>query len=244
MPDALEITDEQEQATPGLLSEGVSLRRVPLAWHAPLPEPSFGNKPAFTFLEGEPLRPEFDWAGEISRHVGTLVHREIERILRRGLDRTTNESIEPTRYHPELAELGVPDEFIPVAAGRVAAAITRMLQDERGRWLLAGDTLHRESSSELALSGWQRGELVNAVIDRTFVDKSGIRWIVDFKTSTHEGGGLEGFLANEESRYRPQLTRYAQLMRAYRPHEPIKTALYFPLLGVWREVEWGERYAR
>jgi hypothetical protein len=212
---------------------------VPLAWQAPPPERSFGNKAALAFVEDEPLRPEFDWVGETSRHVGTLVHREIERILRSGLA-ASNKSADPNRYHAELTELGVPVEFIPMAASRVAAALARMLRDERGRWLLAGNDVHRESSSEFALSGWLHGELVNAVIDRTFVDRNGTRWIVDFKTSTHEGGGLEAFLANEEARYRPQLTRYAHLMRAYRPHEPIKTALYFPLLGVWREVEWGE----
>jgi hypothetical protein len=142
------------------------------------------------------------------------------------------------RYQPELVELGVPAHFVSDAATRVAGAVKRMLNDERGRWLLAGDDVHRESKTEFALSGWQRGELINAVIDRTFVDTHGIRWIVDFKTSTHEGGGLETFLANEEARYRPQLARYADLMQAYRPNEPIKTALYFPLLGVWREVEW------
>jgi hypothetical protein len=174
----------------------------------------------------------------MSRHVGTLVHREIERILRRGLDSFAAEHIDPMRYQSELVELGVPTHFVSDAATRVTNAVTRMLNDERGRWLLAGDDVHRESKSEFALSGWQRGELVNIIIDRTFVDANGIRWIVDFKTSTHEGGGLEGFLANEEARYRPQLTRYAQLMRAYKANEPIKTALYFPMLGVWREVAW------
>jgi len=233
-----EFAFSEEAEEPRVPYDDIALRRVPLTWQAPLPEPGFGNTAALTFVEGELLRPEFDWAGETSRHIGTLVHREIERILRGGLAQVSDEAIESERYHAELAELGVPAEFIPTAALRVATAIARMLRDERGRWLLAGDDVHRESSAELALSGWQRGELVNAVIDRTFVDTNGVRWIVDFKTSTHEGGGLDAFLANEEARYRPQLTRYANLMRAYRPNEAIKTALYFPLLGVWREVEW------
>jgi len=60
---------------------------------------------------------------------------------------------------------------------------------------------------------------------------------VDFKTSSHEGGGLEDFIASEVVRYRPQLARYTRLMRAYKPHEFIRAALYFPVLGVWREVD-------
>jgi ATP-dependent helicase/nuclease subunit A len=79
-------------------------------------------------------------------------------------------------------------------------------------------------------------DIVNGVIDRTFVTQDGTRWIVDFKTSTHEGGGLEEFLNNEVVRYRPQLERYAKLMTGYRSQERVKAALYFPLLGAWREV--------
>ncbi len=61
--------------------------------------------------------------------------------------------------------------------------------------------------------------------------------IVDFKTSTHEGGGLQKFLDEEVIRYTPQLQRYAELMRLWRPAERIRMALYFPLLGAWREVD-------
>ena len=93
-----------------------------------------------------------------------------------------------------------------------------------------------EPASELALSGVVDDQIIGGVIDRTFIDASGTRWIVDFKTSTHEGGGLEQFLDEEVARYRPQMTRYRQLMRLYRPDEPIRAALYFPLLRQWREV--------
>ncbi len=82
-----------------------------------------------------------------------------------------------------------------------------------------------------------RGQVVQRIIDRTFLDDRGVRWIVDFKTSTHEGAGLEEFVSREVERYAPQLRRYASLMQAYKPNEPIKAALYFPLLKEWREVE-------
>ena len=75
--------------------------------------------------------------------------------------------------------------------------------------------------------------LVSVVVDRTFVD-GGVRWIVDYKTSSHEGAGLDEFLDREQQRYRPQLERYAALIGRLGP-EPVRLGLYFPLLSGWRE---------
>jgi ATP-dependent helicase/nuclease subunit A len=130
----------------------------------------------------------------------------------------------------------VPPDRCEAACERVIAAMERTLGDERGRWLLGIDSGIRDAASELAISGVVDGQILEGVIDRTFLDESGQRWIVDFKTSTHEGGGLEAFLDEEVVRYRPQLERYARLMRAYRPDQTVRAALYFPVLRQWREV--------
>ena len=95
---------------------------------------------------------------------------------------------------------------------------------------------HRDARSELALSGIRAGQVVNAVIDRTFVDAQGIRWVVDFKSSPHEGGDVERFLDEEARRYEAQLRRYAHLARGLGP-EPVRAGLYYPLLAAWREVD-------
>jgi ATP-dependent exoDNAse (exonuclease V) beta subunit len=71
-------------------------------------------------------------------------------------------------------------------------------------------------------------------LDRSFVDASGVRWIVDYKTGLREGGDPEGFLDQERERYRPQLDRYAQLLRALENRE-VRCGLYFPLMRGWRE---------
>jgi ATP-dependent exoDNAse (exonuclease V) beta subunit len=81
------------------------------------------------------------------------------------------------------------------------------------------------------------GEYMEFVIDRTFRDRDGQRWVVDYKTSSHEGGDVEGFLTREQERYRTQLDRYAALMRML-DAEPVRRGLYFPLLKGWRE--WGD----
>jgi ATP-dependent exoDNAse (exonuclease V) beta subunit len=73
------------------------------------------------------------------------------------------------------------------------------------------------------------------IIDRCFVDTDGSRWIIDFKTSSHEGGDLDSFLQQELERYRPQLEQYVALAAQLGP-EPVRAALYFPLLGEFREM--------
>ena len=61
-----------------------------------------------------------------------------------------------------------------------------------------------------------------------------MRWIVDYKASTHEGADLEAFLDREQERYRKQLEQYAALMQML-DHREIKLGFYFPLLKGWRE---------
>ena len=71
------------------------------------------------------------------------------------------------------------------------------------------------------------------------VDEADTHWIVDYKTSTHEGGDLERFLSEETRRYRPQLEKYAELYSKYAGVEP-RCALYFPLLQEFVEISLSE----
>ena len=208
------------------------LRRLPAHWRPgePPPAPRIESRG----LPRAPLEAavEFDWATETARHVGTVVHRELQRIARDGVRPDPAGTRLRRRWLDELAELGVPAERRAAAVERVATAVERTLAHERGRWLLDGT--HRESVTELALTGPLGGEVMRVVIDRTFVDAAGVRWIVDYKTSSHEGAGLEEFLDREQERYRPQLERYATLVRRLGPG-PVRLGLYFPLLTAWRE---------
>ena len=87
---------------------------------------------------------------------------------------------------------------------------------------------------EWALTGIAEGQLVRGVVDRSFIDSSGTRWIVDYKTSSHEGGELDTFLDREMIRYRGQMDRYARLL-AGMEQRPLRIGLYFPLHPAWRE---------
>lgn len=70
-------------------------------------------------------------------------------------------------------------------------------------------------------------------------DIQGIRWIIDYKTGSHEGSDVNAFLDNEQNRYRGQLEKYAALMQQWDnqsgKRHAIRLGLYFPLIGGWRE---------
>jgi hypothetical protein len=79
---------------------------------------------------------------------------------------------------------------------------------------------------------------VNVIIDRSFIDSEGIRWVIDFKTSSPHGDDLEAFVAAELALYRPQLEKYVALASGLGP-EPVRAALYFPRLALFREFRVG-----
>jgi ATP-dependent helicase/nuclease subunit A len=209
------------------------LRRLPVDWKLPSAPAGPPLPPRRAERVLQPQRPEFDWATETARHVGTVVHGALQRWARAGAfpDEDMLAASGPL-FTIELAELGVPQSRLAGAAARVQQALSQTLADPRGRWLF--DASHRDAAAELSLTGRIDDELVSVVVDRTFIDASGTRWIVDYKTSVHEGGGLDSFLNAEQTRYRVQLERYARLMQALGP-ERIRVGLYFPLFPAWRE---------
>jgi ATP-dependent helicase/nuclease subunit A len=178
--------------------------------------------------------PEFSWVGETARHIGTVVHAALESYAAVS-DLPTKAAIEAERdfYIYQLRRHGVPEGDLPRATSIVIEALTRTVSSARGRWIFAAE--HHDARSEWALTGIAAGRLTNVVIDRTFIDSDGKRWVIDFKTSRHEGGGLDAFLEQEMARYRAQLETYVALARGI-DTTPVRAGLYFPLLDVFREL--------
>ena len=212
---------------------GVPLSRLKADWQpasAPPAVPVRQLPPAY--LAPEPL--EFSWVRETQRDIGSVVHAWLARLTRLPrLPAAADLENERGAVLAELGRAGIAQSEQARAAELILKSLRQTLSDERGRWILGG--AHREAYSEWELSGVSGGRLRNVKIDRSFIDESGVRWVIDYKTSSHEGGDLEGFLAREVERYRPQLEGYLELARALGP-ERVRAALYFPLLGEFREV--------
>jgi ATP-dependent exoDNAse (exonuclease V) beta subunit len=219
-------------------SPGVRLQRLPDDWLPPPAEdPLRAGASADTGLAPEELA--FEWVTAAGRYAGTVVHEELERAGRLGLDALgTALETRSGSWRRRLRELGLAEEQLDAMVARVHRALANTLADARGRWLF--DPSHAEARSELALTARLGGEVVVTVMDRTFVDARGVRWIVDFKTGSHEGADLEGFLDRERERHAPQLERYAAVLRLLEPAREIRLGLYFPLHAGWREWSPGE----
>ena len=231
--EALPLPDADEESAAATPLEQ-QLRRVAGDWSPPpLPTgPSLAMKGRATASEQQVV---YEWAGDRVRHTGTLVHRILERIARDGIAAWPVERIESLPLQQRLRAMGLPEEECAEAADDAMQAITQALSSQTGLWLLDA---HDDARCEWSLGGVDEGELVSLSIDRSFVDGDGVRWIIDYKTSTHEGGDTESFLANQRERYRAQLERYARVVGRLEDR-PQRVALYFPLQDAFIDWEPG-----
>lgn len=208
------------------------LRRVEAGWETPSPEQALRWREEG--IEEEAERHTYDWVSETSRHVGVAVHAWMMKIASDGVERWDERRVASCEaaIRVQLETLGVPPDELAAAAERTRRALAGALADERGRWVL---TRHAEDRRELGVTAVEGGTVRSYRVDCTFVDSQGRRWVIDFKTSSHEGAGVEAFLDEEQRRHRSQLERYARFMAD--GEEPVCLGLYFPLLGAWREWE-------
>ncbi|MDJ0741578.1 MAG: UvrD-helicase domain-containing protein [Gammaproteobacteria bacterium] len=224
---ALEPPAEQPRAVP---ADAPPLYRLAADWAPDWARLGAPPDPVATAAD-PPTTIEFDWAGDSARLVGTLVHRWLERIADDGIDDWPAARVDELtpRLRIGLRHLGVDPSELDAALDKTQRALRQTLDDETGRWILSA---HRDARCEWPLTVHDDGAQ-RYVIDRSFVDDSGTRWIIDYKTGEHLDGDREAFLDAEQQRYRQQLLDYAAIVRRFESR-PIRLALYFPLFADWR----------
>ena len=116
---------------------------------------------------------------------------------------------------------------LKAAADVVTSALKNTLMDERGRWLLGPQA---ESRTEYRVRVHTKEGVRTYVVDRTFRAVDGARWVIDYKTSRHEGSEVDTFLDRERARYAEQLKMYREALQTSH------AGLYFPLLRGWRQL--------
>ena len=230
LPDGVEDAVEDEVRIP-------ELQRLPPT--TPAPEwPAAGDAAAAETdadserLAGDAVPARFGWNGEAVRQLGLLFHRVAEGCANRGADELPDPESLRDRLRAELAWTGLTEPLLGQQLALLMRGLTELLGSECGRWVLAP---HDDGSAELSLAT-EAGE---KLVDRSFVDEAGTRWIVDYKTTAWPEG-LEGdadrdaFIDAQVDRHREQLAGYAALFAAME-QRPICCALYFPMMGAWRE---------
>lgn len=213
---------------------GQRIFRLEPSWHLPEAPNAVGwqvTQSYQSFCE----KVEFSWASDWARFAGNVAHQWLQRIAEDGLEHWNTERIMrlQDQFRQNLITQGMMgySKEMGYAIERITQALMNAIRDRRGRWILRT----RESAcNEFRISGLLSGKVVNFVIDRTFCESDGVRWIIDYKISSHEGSSIEDFLDREVVRYRDQLNKYAELMQHY-GSQKIKLGIFFPLINGWRE---------
>jgi len=224
--------DHEDCAT--LNQENYCNYRLPADWTLPDAPPSviWRKPPDYERIQEE---IQFSWATQMARHVGNVVHRWLQRIAEDEMQNWTAMRVRTLHdqfKHNLLADgMSGTDQEIESALDRVITALTNAISDERGRWILGAQ---QYAQNELKITATIDHIPTNWIIDRTFLDSTGIRWIIDYKIGSHEGSDIEEFLDREKIRYQHQLDRYAYIMQQL-DSRVVKRGIYFPLIRGWRE---------
>ena len=215
-------------STDSVLLRDQALRRIDADWQPPLDE-RLSWQPALPPRERD-FDIEYNWAGMQARRTGTVLHRLLERAGTIGSENLNVEQRQRLigKIPLLLKAMGTRSDMLEQTVEIIRAAFEQTLDSDTGQWMLSNR--HDEAACELPVAGLIDGQLVNVVIDRTFVDEEGVRWIIDYKSGYHAGADLEGFLAEESDRYRDQLNRYRRLFEQMEDRT-IKAALYLPRHG-------------
>ena len=211
-----------------LLEPKHTTHRLPSSFNTPEPFQDIEVGVVIEMTEEPGLHPEFVWAGNKARYLGNVLHQCFKNITDEGLQHWTapaSKNLE-TRLKTALLAEGLSPAHLDQAVRSGVTALNNTLQDETGRWILQE---HEDAHSEYPLTGYIQGRYMNKILDRTFVDANGVRWIIDFKTGEHQGSRLEHFFKQEKERYQAQLDQYEELMKLKGETRPIKKALYYPL---------------
>lgn len=233
------FTDARMVSVISASEEGeICLRRLPADWQPPqlsslqLHHEVQYDVPTETASSKESSESFLVYEDTLPRNIGTQVHLLLEDIANRGIDwwLQGNRIVQRQQIGVSLTRLGVESGQLDEATNRVCRSVDRCLAGRRGQWILQN---HKDSRTEMALSGVIEGGLVHAVVDRSFID-DGERWVIDYKTSQpRDGQSLDTFYFSEAERYKKQLDIYAQLFRMIDPQTPVRSALYFPMLDGW-----------
>ena len=225
----------QEQANDTVISQASdaeidqTLYRLPASYQAPIKE-DFVWQPAGQLTAQEP--PDeveevvFEWATEVATAVGIVLHDFLQFTDKRILSLNVDSALKQ-RWRAELLRLHVPDNRIEYAVKRLVSAVQNIQSDPQAQFIFDD---YEIAQNEYALSTFEAGVVKKYRLDRTFVDRDNVRWVVDYKTTITQSADLTAFVDSQiEERHREQLTKYGELMSQVDSRR-IKLAVYFPLL--------------
>lgn len=173
---------------------------------------------------------------QLQIEIGNLVHEALQNYLSNNqlLD-TENLAGLKNYWKRRLNAFSFDSDETENAMTNIEQSLRNTLQDSTLSWVF--DHQQEQSAAELALQGYANDYVHTHVIDRTFIDRNGVRWIIDYKSSQPASNqSLESFLAEQVALYSGQLARYRNLFKD-EENKGLKTALLFTSLPKLIECE-------
>ena len=212
-------------------------QHLPISFQAPTPQSSIPPSGQEQSLTTTAHQPEFSWAGASAKAVGIALHAALQHLAQVD-DEQSHDDIRQQlmpMMQGILIKEGIGQDHLAQAMQRCQKALNITLNSSKARWILS--QTHRDRHNEWALNYIKNKRCKHIVLDRSFIEHDGVRWVIDYKTGGHEGTGLDAFLDQELIRYTqdtPQLPNYVKALQALEPERTIKAALYFPMVDGWR----------
>jgi hypothetical protein len=184
------------------------------------------------------IKPEFNWAGAQAKAVGIALHAALQHIAERGLSawQAPDDPALISLMRHTLHREGMSSLYLQQALAKCKQGLSNCFASNRFRWIL--DANHQDARFEWPLTYVEQGVCKHMVLDCSFIDEDGTRWVIDYKTGSHAESDVDAWLDQELYRYTiatPQLPNYVKVLQALEPERTIKAALYFPMLDGWRE---------
>jgi len=169
----------------------------------------------------------------LEKQVGEIIHTCLMRIAQGKLD--PGDAIQLKKLEPvwrsKVESLTDKTESV---IGEIHQQLETCRQHEQFSWMVLDK--HIDQGSELSLSDFTGDSRQEYVIDRTFRDEEGQRWIIDYKSSRPaDQESLDSFLDRQVEQYRGQLSAYARLFTVME-QGPVRTALFFTAIPCFREI--------
>jgi ATP-dependent exoDNAse (exonuclease V) beta subunit len=230
------IANEQEKimqstvspvATDISISSSRPIMRLKATWQNPLPPPTRESVAIHHAATGFQLRDNS------AMLIGIVTHRILQLLAQKGITWWQHHSNEHKYAYLQraLQQQGILMDALPRAIATIQTAINNTLADPRGQWIIQP---HQQACAEFALTAVIENKVENLIIDRTFIDNNGVRWIIDYKTTAFSPDDLDNFLQKEQKKYLAKMQKYAQAMQLL-ADQPIRLGLYFPSIPAWQE---------
>jgi ATP-dependent helicase/nuclease subunit A len=225
---ALETPKEESTQSPNttelMQAHTKLLHRIKIDWVNPYSEA--------TFIKAITTAKTLQHIDQNPRWIGLITHRIFQHIANLKVTWWHNMPDKLSYICYQLQKHGATPTTLAQNAEFILNGIERALQDTRMQWII---TTEHEAHAEFALSALIARKFKNLVIDRTFIDRDNVRWIIDYKTATLNSADLEYFLQHEQQKYLQKMRQYAIAIKQL-DNRPIRLGLYFPFVPAWLEL--------